>query len=109
MRKLPLPNASGLPHFTSSCVLIVLSFEYSFAVLLTMTSSSVAAQIGFERNTIWNPEYIYDRHKPVALDEFISDKEWQTFVHDIDNTLKPAEKFQKGAKVRITKFLLQLV
>jgi uncharacterized membrane protein len=63
-------------------------------------SSPVSAQIGFERNTAWNPEYEYNRHKPRILDEFISDKDWKIFVHDIDTTLKPAQTFQNGTKVR---------
>jgi hypothetical protein len=66
-------------------------------------TSSVAAQIGFERNTVWNPEYVYNRNRPFQLDEFISAKDWETFVHNIDATLKPAQTFQTGIKVRKNK------
>jgi hypothetical protein len=63
-------------------------------------TSPIAAQIGFERNTVWNPQYAYNRNKPLELDDFISDKDWEIFVHDIDATLKPAQTFQNGVKVR---------
>eukprot|EP00980_Cylindrotheca_fusiformis_P022630 scaffold9523_cov103-Cylindrotheca_fusiformis.AAC.7 len=72
-------------------------------------SSSVAAQIGFEGNSFWNPQYHYDRHRPRGLMDYMSLEDWQTFVNEIDATVKPAQRFQQGGKIIAFLFMLVYV
>ncbi|CAJ1945539.1 unnamed protein product [Cylindrotheca closterium] len=66
----------------------------------------VAAEISFEQNTICNPQYVFDHHKPVKLAGYMMDAEWEEFVEDIENTLVPAKKFQRSITAISATFLV---